>query len=145
MIHRDVKPGNVLLYDGRALLLDFGIALSVSFTEGTELGRRGLSTGTPEYMSPEQACGDVDIDARTDVYGLGCLIFEMLTGRPPFTGRTARTIVTKKLWGDVPSMRRARPDVPKEVDRAVSGALAPIPMDRLQSVGELMTALGQQR
>ncbi len=140
VIHRDVKPGNVMLSDGGARLLDFGISLTLP-AKPCEVGSRGLVTGTPEYMSPEQACGSVEIDARTDVYSLGCVAFEMLAGKPPFTGRSARTIATRKLWGEVPPIRSLRSDVPAHVDRALRLALAPLPDDRLESVSALLAAM----
>ncbi len=94
VIHRDIKPENILLHDGSALVADFGIALAVS-TAGTRMTETGMSLGTPHYMSPEQAMGEREITARSDVYALGCVLYEMLTGDPPFTGSTAQAIVAR--------------------------------------------------
>lgn len=145
VVHRDVKPENVLFDGGRAVLSDFGVALSLGLSRTANRSRPGLVAGTPQYMSPEQAFGETDVDTRTDVYALGCLIFEMLAGSPPFTGRTSWTILAKKLWGEVPSLRKVRSDVSAKADEAVRRALAPIPADRLQSVAELGAALGCSR
>src|SRR6059036_1414409 len=96
VIHRDIKPENILLHDGRALVADFGIALAAS-KAGTRMTETGMSLGTPHYMSPEQAMGERELDARSDVYALGCVTYEMLTGDPPFTGSTAQAIVARVL------------------------------------------------
>ena len=95
VIHRDIKPENILLHDGRALVADFGIALAASKAGGTRMTETGMSLGTPHYMSPEQAMGEREITARSDVYALGCVLYEMLTGDPPFTGSTAQAIVAR--------------------------------------------------
>ena len=98
IIHRDVKPENILLQGGLALVADFGIALAVSRSDGsTRMTETGMSLGTPHYMSPEQAMGNRDLDARTDVYALGCVLYEMLAGEPPFTGPTAQAIVARVM------------------------------------------------
>ena len=97
VIHRDIKPENILLHDGQALVADFGIALAASKAGGTRMTETGMSLGTPHYMSPEQAMGEREITARTDVYALGCVIYEMLVGEPPFTGPTAQAIVAKVM------------------------------------------------
>ena len=97
VIHRDIKPENILLHDGQALVADFGIALAASKAGGARMTETGMSLGTPHYMSPEQAMGEREIDARTDVYALGCVIYEMLVGEPPFTGPTAQAIVAKVM------------------------------------------------
>ena len=97
IIHRDIKPENILVHDGRALVADFGIALAAATTGGTRITETGMSLGTPHYMSPEQAMGEREIDARTDIYALGCVVYEMLTGEPPFDGPTAQAIVAKVM------------------------------------------------
>ena len=97
MIHRDIKPENVLLHDGSALVADFGIALAVSSAGATRMTETGMSLGTAAYMSPEQAMGERELDARADVYALGCVAYEMLVGEPPFTGPTAQSIVAKVI------------------------------------------------
>src|SRR6185503_13115396 len=127
--HRDVKPENLLLTrDGSTLVADFGIARAL---EGDEhLTQTGSSLGTPAYMSPEQASGDQSLDARTDIYSLGCVLYEMLAGEPPFTGPTAVAIITKWFAEPVPSVRAARPDVPESVDQSIQRALARSAADR---------------
>ena len=111
VIHRDIKPENILLHDGRALVADFGIALAASKAGGTRMTETGMSLGTPHYMSPEQAMGEREITARSDVYALGCVLYEMLTGEPPFTGPTAQAIVAKVMTDDprpLTQLRRKR-------------------------------------
>ena len=135
MIHRDIKPDNVLFHDGRALVADFGIALAWSHREGeTRLTRSGVSLGTPQYMSPEQASGEQNLDPRTDVYALGVVLYEMLAGQPPFTGPTARDDLQAGHVGgsarlSFPSASRSRPTStpPSPV------ALEKLPADRWQT------------
>jgi Tol biopolymer transport system component len=141
VIHRDIKPENVLLQDGTALVADFGIALAVSKAGGTRLTQTGLSLGTPQYMSPEQATGDRVVDARSDVYSLAATLYEMLTGDPPFTGSTAQAIVAKLLTENPVEIRRRRNTVPEPVDEAVLVALAKLPADRFASSAEFAHAL----
>ncbi|HEU4720437.1 MAG TPA: serine/threonine-protein kinase [Gemmatimonadaceae bacterium] len=123
VIHRDIKPENVLLHDGSALVADFGIALAVQQAGGQRMTQTGLSLGTPQYMSPEQAMGERAIDARTDVYSLGALTFEMLTGEPPFTGPTVQAIVAKVLSSEPAPVTSLRKSVPANVAAAVHAAL----------------------
>ena len=99
IVHRDIKPENVLLQSGQALVADFGIALAVSQAGGTRLTETGLSLGTPHYMSPEQAMADRELTARTDVYSLGAMVYEMLVGEPPFTGATGQAVIAKIVTG----------------------------------------------
>jgi len=142
VIHRDVKPENLLLTrDGNTLVADFGIARAITVGD-EQLTRTGMSVGTPGYMSPEQAAADPHLDARTDVYSLGAVLFEMLAGEPPFTGPTAQTIAAKQLTSTPPSVRSGRPSVPESVDAAIRKALAPIPADRHADAAEFAQALG---
>ena len=140
IVHRDIKPENILLTsDGTTLVADFGIARAL---EGDDrLTQTGFAIGTPAYMSPEQAAGDKGVDARTDVYSLGAVLYEMLAGEPPFTGPTAQAMIARRLSEPPPSVRRSRPTVPEGVDQAIQRALAPVPADRFASAAELARAL----
>ena len=133
VVHRDVKPENILLYEGEALVLDFGIARAVSAAQATRITGTGLVVGTPEYMSPEQAL-DEGTDARSDQYSLACVVYEMLAGEAPYAGPSPHSILAKRLVDPAPSVRRLRGTVPSEVDRAVVRALAKAPADRFTSV-----------
>src|SRR6478752_363568 len=130
VVHRDIKPENILLHDGQALVADFGIALAASRSGGSRMTETGMSLGTPHYMSPEQAMGEREITARSDVYALGCITYEMLTGDPPFTGSTAQAIVTKVVTEKPVPPSRLRDTVPPAVEDAVLTALAKLPADR---------------
>ena len=130
VIHRDIKPENILLHDGAALVADFGIALAVSNTAGTRMTETGMSLGTPHYMSPEQAMGEREITARSDVYALGATLYEMLTGDPPFTGSTAQAIVAKVMTERPRPIYPQRDTVPSAVEQAVLTALEKLPADR---------------
>jgi Tol biopolymer transport system component len=142
IIHRDIKPENILLHDGRALVADFGIALAASRTDGgTRMTETGMSLGTPHYMSPEQAMGERTIDARTDIYALGCVLYEMLTGEPPHSGPTAQAIVAKVLTDEPRPLVQLRKSVPGHVEDAVLTALAKLPADRFSSAAEFAAAL----
>src|SRR2546426_686343 len=140
-IHRDVKPENVLLADGHAVIADFGIARAIFQAGGDHVTEVGLAIGTPEYMSPEQAAGDRELDGRCDVYALACVIYEMLAGEPPFSGGSARAIVAKHLSEPPPPLRARRPDAPAAVEQALARALAKDPADRFASVAEFVVAL----
>ncbi len=142
IIHRDIKPENILLHDGRALVADFGIALAAANTGGTRMTETGMSLGTPHYMSPEQAMGERDLDARTDVYALGCVLYEMLTGEPPFDGPTAQAIVAKVMTVPPVSPQELRKTVPASVDAATLTALQKLPADRFAGATEFALALG---
>ncbi|NUS97342.1 MAG: protein kinase, partial [Gemmatimonadaceae bacterium] len=144
-IHRDVKPENILFADGLALLADFGVARA-SASEGSDgagaaVTTAGLAVGTPEYMSPEQASGERDLDPRTDVYSLGCVVFEMLAGEPPFSGRSPRATMAKQVAEPARKLRTVRPEVPPSVEDAVSRALAKDPEQRWPSVADFVAAL----
>ncbi len=124
VIHRDIKPENILLHDGSALVADFGIALAVQQAGGQRMTQTGLSLGTPQYMSPEQAMGERTIDARSDIYALGAVTYEMLTGDAPFTGNSVQAIVAKVLTERPTAVRTLRDTVPEHVEQAVLTALA---------------------
>ena len=141
IIHRDIKPENLLLYEGEAMVADFGIALAVSAAADERLTETGLAVGTPEYMSPEQASGERDLDARSDVYSLACVLYELLAGEPPFTGRTAQAIMAKRIADPVPAVRRLRATIPAGVEQALMKALARIPADRFASAAAFAEAL----
>src|SRR5262249_11323990 len=140
VVHRDIKPENLLLTkDGSTLVADFGIARALGGDE--HLTQTGSGMGTPAYMSPEQASADKALDARTDIYSLGCVLYEMLAGEPPFTGSTAVAIVTKWLTEPIPSVRAVRPDVPEGVDQSIQQAIAQSASDRFATTAEFARAL----
>ncbi len=145
VIHRDIKPENILLQGGHALVADFGIALAVQSAGGQRMTQTGLSLGTPQYMSPEQAMGERTLDARTDVYALGCVLYEMLTGDPPFTGSTVQAIVAKVLTDRPPPIRTTRDTVPEHVEAAVMTALAKLPADRFADAKTFAEAMVDAR
>jgi serine/threonine-protein kinase len=142
VIHRDIKPENILLQGGHALVADFGIALAVQQAGGQRMTQTGLSLGTPQYMSPEQATGEKTIDARSDVYALGAVTYEMLIGEPPFTGPTAQAIVARILTTPPAPLITTRNTVPVHVEQAVLTALAKLPADRFATAAEFASALG---
>ncbi len=141
VIHRDIKPENILLQGGHALVADFGIALAAAKTGGSRMTETGMSLGTPTYMSPEQAMGDRTLDARSDVYALGCVLYEMLTGDAPFTGSTAQAIVAKVLTEKPAPIIARRERVPPHVEEAVLTALEKLPADRFATAGEFVAAI----
>ncbi len=141
VIHRDIKPENILLHEGQALVADFGIALAAATTGGSRMTETGMSLGTPHYMSPEQAMGERSVDARTDVYALGCVLYEMLVGEPPFTGPTAQAIVARVLTGAVEAPSARRSTVPANVNAAALTALQKLPADRFASAAAMSDAL----
>src|SRR5207248_2452619 len=124
VVHRDIKPENVLFQDGQAVVADFGIALAVSAAAGSRLTETGLSLGTPQYMSPEQATGDRLIDARSDIYSLATVLYEMLAGEPPITGPTVQSVIAKVVTDRPRPLRQLRESVPPHVEAAVVKALA---------------------
>lgn len=141
VIHRDIKPSNIMLDTIGARVTDFGIALVPEGTSSERLTASGLTPGSPEYMSPEQASGDRSFDERSDIYSLGCVLFEMLTGDPPYTGSAPQAILAKKLTEPLPSPRVVRDSVPEHIERAVTICLARSPADRFRTADELGRAL----
>jgi tRNA A-37 threonylcarbamoyl transferase component Bud32 len=142
VIHRDIKPENILLHEGEAMLADFGIALAVKEAAGNRLTETGLSLGTPQYMSPEQATGERQLDGRSDVYSLAAVLYEMLAGEPPLSGPTAQAIIAKLMTERPTRLRVVRDTVPEGVDAAVAKALAKVPADRFGSTHDFAEALG---
>jgi len=140
IIHRDIKPGNVLLQSGHALVADFGIARALG-DEGEVLTKTGLAVGTPQYMAPEQATGEREVDGRADIYALGAVMYEMLAGEPPFTGPTARAIITRSLTEAPRSLTTSRTGFPVSVNSAVMKALAKSPADRYANAQQMADAL----
>ncbi|MEO8030495.1 MAG: protein kinase [Gemmatimonadota bacterium] len=141
VIHRDIKPENILLHDGSVLVADFGIALSSSPDHGPRMTETGMSLGTPQYMSPEQAMGERSVDARSDIFALGCVLYEMLLGEPPFTGVTAQAIIARVMTTDAPSLTAQRRTIPPAVDQAVHKALERLPADRFDTAAAFAAAL----
>src|SRR3954454_10013222 len=141
VVHRDIKPENILLHDGQALVADFGIALAASKAGGNRMTETGMSLGTPHYMSPEQAMGEREITARSDVYALGVVLYEMLTGDPPSTGSTAQAIVARVLTEPPRPILPQRHTIPPEVEDAVLTALEKLPPDRFAAAAEFAAAL----
>jgi serine/threonine-protein kinase len=141
VIHRDIKPANILLSDGRVVVADFGISRAMAVEESTQITRTGVALGTPEYMSPEQILGVTALDARSDVYALGCVVYEMLTGTPPFTGPTARDVFRGHRRGIPQSIRAIRAEVPTAIEGAVMKSLAKLRDERFSSAGESAEAL----
>jgi tRNA A-37 threonylcarbamoyl transferase component Bud32 len=141
VVHRDIKPENILLHEGEGMLADFGIALAVKEAGGNRLTESGLSLGTPQYMSPEQATGERGLDARSDVYSLAAVLYEMLAGEPPHTGATAQAVIAKLMTERPTRLRVIRDTVPQGVDDAIARALAKVPADRFASVAGFAAAL----
>ena len=141
VIHRDIKPENILLQNGHALVADFGIALAVQTAGGARMTQTGLSLGTPQYMSPEQAMGERIIDARSDIYALGVVTYEMLAGEPPFTGPNVQAIVARLLAEEPRSLTLLRRAVPASVESAVMRALEKLPADRYARATDFAAAL----
>ena len=144
VVHRDVKPGNILLEEGHAFLADFGIARAVAELAGERLSESGIVVGTPEYMSPEQCTQHGNVDGRSDVYALGCVVYEMLAGEPPFTGPTAQAVVARHLADQPRSLRVVRPSIPQQVEEGIQVALAKVPADRFSTAIEFVRALRQE-
>ena len=142
VIHRDIKPANVLMLEGKPVISDFGIALAVGAAGGGRLTETGLSLGTPHYMSPEQAMGDQNVGPQTDTYALGCVLYEMLVGEPPFTGPNAQAVLGQIITSEAVSATEKRSSVPANVDAAVRKALEKLPADRFSRAQDLAAALG---
>jgi len=141
IVHRDIKPENILLQNGEALVADFGIARAITEGGGAKLTSTGVTLGTPTYMSPEQAMADPSIDGRSDVYSLGCVLYEMLAGQPPFSGPTAQAIIARHQLDEAPSLSIVRGTIPEEVEDIVMQALAKLPADRFATAGEMAEEL----
>jgi serine/threonine protein kinase len=141
VLHRDVKPENVLLARGRALIADFGLARAIGAADYQKLTETGLIVGTVYYMSPEQLREDPDLDQRSDIYALGCILYEMLTGAPPYTGRSITEVATRILRASVPSAQRLNAGVPPAVDQAISRALSKSAAARFATMEEFAAAL----
>jgi serine/threonine-protein kinase len=140
VVHRDIKPENILLDAGHALLADFGVAYAVDQAAGQSLSLSGIRLGAPGYMSPEQAAG-ARVDARSDVYSFGCVVYEMLTGEPPFSGATAQAVIARHAADPVPSIRTVRPELSPAVEAAVAKALAKTAAERPGSAVEFARML----
>ena len=143
VIHRDIKPENILLVGGHAVVADFGIARAVDAAGGPRLTATGLAVGTPTYMSPEQASGEQQLDARSDIYSLGCVLYEMLAGAPPFVGPTPHAVLARKAVESVPSLRVVRETVSAELEAVIEKALAKVPVDRFATAREFADALAR--
>ena len=143
VVHRDIKPENILLQDGHALVADFGIALALESAGGQRLTQTGISLGTPYYMSPEQGMGERVVDARSDIYSLGVVTYEMLTGQPPFTGATVQSIIGQVLTEKPAPPSAVRDTITPGVEHAVLKALAKLPADRWPTAGKFAEALAR--
>jgi serine/threonine-protein kinase len=142
VIHRDIKPANILLHDGKPIVADFGIALAVSAGGSGRLTETGLSLGTPHYMSPEQATGETGVGAAADIWALGCVLYEMLVGEPPYTGSTPQAVLGKIITAAPPAATESRKSVPPNVDAAIREALEKVPADRFAGARAFAAALG---
>ena len=141
VIHRDIKPENILLHDGRPMVADFGIALAVSAAAGGRMTETGLSLGTPHYMSPEQATAEKEITARSDVYSLGSVLYEMLAGEPPHLGGSAQQIIMKIIAEPVQPVSALRKSVPRTWRRRWQKSLEKLPADRFETAAQFASAL----
>jgi serine/threonine-protein kinase len=141
VIHRDIKPENILLEEGHAVVADFGIARAVDVAGGTKLTETGIALGTPHYMSPEQAAGGRDLDGRSDIYSLGCVLYEMLGGQPPFTGVTVESVIHQHIGAKPSPVTEVREAVPSEVAHIIDRMLAKTPADRFATAGQFSEAL----
>jgi eukaryotic-like serine/threonine-protein kinase len=144
VIHRDIKPENILFEGGHAVVADFGIARAVTAAGGEGLTETGMTIGTPKYMSPEQAAGSRELDGRSDLYSLGCVLYEMLAGQPPFTGSTAASVIAQHLMSEPPNVTAIRPAVPADIVGVLARALAKTAADRFSPVGVFVEALAKR-
>ena len=144
VVHRDIKPENILLESGHAVVADFGIARAVDAAGGDRLTQTGIAVGTPAYMSPEQGAGSRELDGRSDLYALGCVLYEMLAGQPPFTGPTIESVVHQHLTAEPRAITQIRPAVPAEIAGVLQRALAKNPADRFNPVAQFSDALGRR-
>jgi serine/threonine-protein kinase len=143
VVHRDIKPENILLSAGHAVVSDFGIARAVSAAAADRLTQTGIALGTAAYMSPEQATGERDIDGRSDVYSLGCVLYEMIAGEPPFSGPNAQAMLARRLSGPAPSLAGLRDAIPERLEWAVHKALARVPADRFSTAEQFAAAISE--
>ena len=141
VVHRDIKPHNIMLTDERAVVTDFGVARALEQSSGERLSETGLAVGTQEYMSPEQAACLSELDGRSDLYSLGCVLYEMLSGDPPFTGRTPQAVLARQMQERTPSLEVVRPELPLAVFEVIERTLAKVPAERFRSAEELAQAL----
>jgi serine/threonine-protein kinase len=141
VVHRDIKPENIMMSGGHAIVADFGIARAVSAAGGDKLTETGLSIGTPTYMSPEQAAGTGQVDRRSDIYSLACVLYETLAGQPPFTGPTAQAIMARHSLDSVPRLRIVRETIPDELEQVINRALAKVPADRYSTAEQFAAAM----
>ena len=145
VIHRDIKPENILLEGDEAVVADFGVARAITAAGEDRLTETGLALGTPAYMSPEQAGASRELDGRSDLYALGCVVYEMLAGQPPFVGVTAQQLLARHAMDPVPPLRTVRATVPEGVEQTVLRALAKVPADRFRTAAEFAQALAAPR
>ena len=143
VVHRDIKPENILLQDGRAIVADFGISLSVGQVDRKRLTESGLVIGTPWYMSPEQVSGAEAIDARSDIYSLGCVLYELLTGNPPFSGENPQVVLVRQLSAEAPRLRQQLPSASAELEACLAKALEKNPEKRFATAREFASAFEQ--
>jgi len=141
VVHRDIKPENILLSDEIPLIADFGVAVALNTTNTGRITLPGLALGTPDYMSPEQALGEPGIDGRTDIYALACVLYEMLTGEPPYSASTLAAVVVQRIAAPVPSVRRLRKEVPRRIEAVIARSLSCARDERFPSAAEFAAAL----
>ena len=142
VVHRDIKPENILLEGGHAVVADFGIAKAITAATSANDSSAGMAVGTPYYMSPEQAAGRRHVDGRSDIYALGCVLYEMLAGQPPYSGATRESVSRQHFAAPVPDIGVVRPEVPGTVAGAIERAMAKLPADRYQTATQFAAALG---